>query len=118
ANFVWFMQEVLAYAAAGRLREQSFKVGDLLEDYIAGRQGTEEQEGKEVTLHMPDGREEKTRTVARGERPVALVGHRPQRRLPSRDRLQSRGTRLRRQRPHGRCRPARLRERPDPHQFR
>src|SRR5439155_8248682 len=58
-NFVWFMQEVLAHAAAGRLREQSYRVGDTLEDYIAGRQGTEEQEGKEVTRHMPDGREEK-----------------------------------------------------------
>src|SRR5205814_2854506 len=66
-NFVWFMQEVLAHAAAGRLREQSAKVGDTLEAYLAGRPGTEEQEGKEVTLHTPDGREEKTRTVAREE---------------------------------------------------
>jgi hypothetical protein len=66
-NFVWFMQEVLAHAAAGRLREQSTTVGDTLEAYVAGQRGVQEQEGKEVTLHTPDGREEKTQTIAREE---------------------------------------------------
>src|SRR5262249_24354978 len=67
ANFVWFMQETLGFAAAGRLREQSLTVGDTLEEYLPGAAGADE---KEVTLHTPDGRAEKLRTSAREDSAV------------------------------------------------
>jgi uncharacterized membrane protein len=66
-NFVWFMQELLAHAAAGRLREQATTVGDTIEEYLPGGINVEGQEGKEVTVQTPDGRREKTRTVARDD---------------------------------------------------
>ena len=52
-----FMQELLRYAAAGRLREREVAVGEPLELFLPGQGG-----GRDATLRAPDGREESART--------------------------------------------------------
>jgi hypothetical protein len=52
-----FMQELLRMAVAGRLREQSMQVGDVLEEVLPVGSG-----GLDVTFHTPDGQVEETRT--------------------------------------------------------
>ncbi len=63
-SFIWLTQEVLAQVSAARLRGQAATVGETIEQYLPGNTGADE---KEVSLRMPDGREEKVRTMARDE---------------------------------------------------
>jgi hypothetical protein len=80
-----FMQELLRFAVAGRLREQAATVGEPLEAFFASGGGLE------VTLRTPDGRKEEFRTEAQEEASllrwadtdqsgiyVATVGNHPQ----------------------------------------
>lgn len=52
-----FMQELVRYASAGRLREQTLTVGDPLEEYLPVTGSAE------YTVHTPDGRKVTTATV-------------------------------------------------------
>jgi hypothetical protein len=55
-----FMQELLRYAVAGRLREQALGVGDVLEEYLPVS-----ATGQEVTVKVPQGSSETTRILDR-----------------------------------------------------
>ncbi len=57
-----FMQELLRFAVAGRLREQATTVGDVLENVLPIG-----STGLDVTIHTPEGRAEQTRTQDREE---------------------------------------------------
>jgi hypothetical protein len=57
-----FMNELLHYAVAGRLREQAAVVGDALEEVLPAGVG-----GLDVQLTAPEGRTEETRTQDREE---------------------------------------------------
>src|SRR5262249_41180189 len=56
-SFPALMQELLHYAIAGRLREQSAVVGEVVEESLAPGSA-----GLDVTLYTPDGKTETTRT--------------------------------------------------------
>jgi hypothetical protein len=61
-SYLAFWQEVLHFAAAGRLRGQEATVGEVLEEYLpAGGAGLE------ATLRLPDGRTEGVHTEAQDE---------------------------------------------------
>jgi Aerotolerance regulator N-terminal/von Willebrand factor type A domain len=53
------MQELLYFASSGRLREQEYAVGDVLEVFLRTS-----STGNEAKIHTPDGREETGRTQA------------------------------------------------------
>jgi hypothetical protein len=61
-SFPAFMQELLHFAVAGKLREQAMLVGEPLEEFITTRGG-----GLEVTLRTPDSRKEEFRTEPQDE---------------------------------------------------
>lgn len=58
-SFLWVMQELLRYSTAGRLREQTYTVGQVLEDYLPGRGG------REATFILPGDRRETIDTLDR-----------------------------------------------------
>jgi hypothetical protein len=64
-SFLPFMQELLRYAVAGRLREQAAVVGDPLEEVFPIGTG-----GLDVVVQTPDGRNEPTRTLDREDHVV------------------------------------------------
>jgi hypothetical protein len=57
-----FMQELMRFAVAGRLRDQALTVGEPLEEFITARGG-----GQEVVLRTPDNRKEEFRTESQEE---------------------------------------------------
>jgi hypothetical protein len=61
-SFPAFMQELLQFAVAGKLREQAVLVGEPLEEFITTRGGT-----LEVNLRTPDNRKEEFRTEPQDE---------------------------------------------------
>jgi hypothetical protein len=64
-SFPAFVQELLHFAVAGRLREQAALVGDSLEELLPPG-----STGLDVRLHTPEGRSEETRTQEREESSV------------------------------------------------
>lgn len=56
-SYLPMMQELLRYAVAGKLREQTAQVGQSLEEYLSPASG-----GLDVTLTTPDGRTVATQT--------------------------------------------------------
>lgn len=61
-SFPAMMQELLHFAVGGRLRERSVAVGDVLEEHLAAG-----AVGLDGEVHLPDGRKEAIKTVARDE---------------------------------------------------
>lgn len=59
-SYLAFMQELLRFTVAGRLREQAAVVGDVLEEVLPIG-----STGLDVTVHTPEGRTEQTRTQDR-----------------------------------------------------
>ncbi len=54
-----FMQELMRYTVAGRLREQAVTVGDPLEEFLAPGAGA-----MDAAIKTPDNRDESTRTLS------------------------------------------------------
>jgi len=65
ASYPSFMQEVLRYAVAGRLHDQSLLVGDAVEEYLSAGSG-----GVEAAVHTPDGRTQTVQTLVREDAAV------------------------------------------------
>lgn len=61
-SYVSFMQELLRYAVAGRLHDQASLVGEPLEQYLPAGSA-----GLEVAVVTPDGRNERTQTIAQDD---------------------------------------------------